>query len=227
MHITYRTMSTSLVAKQMTKQFNLESKEIAERMLRLQGFFGSPEFLHAFKQHCKINGTEPHPSIVDIDGNFDPQKLVMDIGEYDYKQLGMKYDKYLKKEEPNKHRWIQISPDPIRFKTMLELYKHFSQINLDDFIGCVEAHTENGYRPHIHMMLFDMHTRPNRIIKKLSNYFECKENFIHCKISTDFKRNYEYINGNKCNEKKCFVDSDKSERERDGIPHVIDKRHNA
>jgi hypothetical protein len=160
---------------------------------------------------------------LDKNGDFSGELFAMSRCKDDYNHLAKKYEKYLA-VNPNKHRWIQISPDPKKYPTMLELYKKLCSLNLDNYIANVEAYTQHGYRPHIHMILFDIKTRPNRIIDKLSKHFNCDKNFVECKNSTEFDRNFNYIKGNKSPDKMPNVLLDREERLKEGIPAYIDKR---
>ena len=223
----------------MIKQYNQECKKIRDNFQeKYRGAYYIQPFVN---DYIKSEGLTPEMlkntplyDLLDDNGDFSGEKLAMDNCKSDYKALYKKYEKYLKLD-PNKHRWIMISPVPLNahkkevpadaFKVkMVDLYKKLCSLNLDNYIACVEAHVKEGYRPHIHMILLDIKTRPNRIVDKLSKHFNCAKNFIECKNSNEFERNFEYIKGNKQKDKMPRVKLDREERLRDGIPAYIDKR---
>lgn len=214
----------------MIKQYNQECKKIRDNFQeKYRGAYYIQPFVN---DYIKSEGLTPEMlkntplyDLLDDNGDFSGEKLAMDNCKTDYKALYKKYEKYLK-FDPNKHRWIMISPVPLNapnFK-MVDLYKKLCSLNLDNYIACVEGHVPDGYRPHIHMILLDIKTRPNRIVDKLSKHFKCAKNFIECKNSTEFERNFDYIKGNKQKDKMPRVELDRAERLRDGIPEYLDKR---
>ena len=213
----------------MLKQYTAECKKIRDNFdTKYAGCFHLQPY---YREYIKSNNLSPEDlrpwvkECLDDDGLFSGEKMAMSRAEDDYNALAKKYEKYLA-VDPNKHRWIMISPVPLNapnFK-MVDLYKKLCSLNLDNYIACVEAHVPDGYRPHIHMILLDIKTRPNRIVDKLSKHFKCAKNFIECKNSTEFERNFDYIKGNKQKDKMPRVKLDREERLRDGIPEYLDKR---
>ena len=221
-------MDTSLIKQDlMVKQYNAECKKIRDNFdKKSEGakYIGVYMKEHIKNNHLKFEDLAPWAqSCIDSNGDFSGDLLALGIAEADYKNLTKKYEKYLSLDT-NKHRWIQISPDPKKYPKMLDLYKKLCSLKLDNYIANVEAYTKNGYRPHIHMILLDTYTRPNRIIDKLSKHFNCDKNFIECKNSREFDRNFNYIKGNKNPDKMPNVLLDREERLRDGIPEYLDKR---
>jgi len=138
------------------------------------------------------------------------------------KKLDLQYEKYLPKPAFT-YMWVGIDPDIKLYPTMLSLYEKLDKLQGFEFKAVVEGHTENGYRPHIHMILFTK-ICPNRIIKTFSKHFRCAENFVEAK---NFKCFYEdkldYIKGNKKKDKLDLVKKDMQERQLNRIPDLIEK----
>jgi len=135
------------------------------------------------------------------------------------------------------HIWIGINP-PVDFekyslvklqKLMQSFFKNHKYTMLSDYaVYCVEQHTDNGVRPHIHFMAvgsYPTKTKPNRWIEHLSKHFKIEPNFIELKI---YKKNYlleehkDYIKGIKRETKQDHVAEDHSEREFLGLSHFYE-----
>ena len=150
--------------------------------------------------------------------NWDGLSFWFDCFQTELRKLDREYDKYLPKPA-KKYMWIGINP---QYKTMLELYNDLKKLKLDKYVACVEAHTEQGYRPHIHM-LYTGHHKPYRIIEKLSKHFNCKTNFIEAKNYTKYyDEKISYIRGEKTDDKIQYVEKDKIERKKDNIPDYVE-----
>jgi hypothetical protein len=218
----------------MLKQYHQECKKIRDNFdTKYQSCFYLQSYYRDYikANNLSIENGTLRPWVkecLDKNGDFSGELFAMSRCKDDYNALAKKYEKYLTLN-PNKHRWIMISPVPLdnspdcAFK-MIDLYKKLCSLKIDNYIACVEGHVSDGYRPHIHMILFDLKTRPNRIIEKLAKHFSCAKNFIQCKNSTEFERNFNYIKGIKQIDKMPRVKLDREERLRDGIPDYLDKR---
>lgn len=213
----------------MIKQYNQECKKIRDNFdTKYQSCYYLQPY---YRDYIKSNNLSPEhlrPWVREClgeDGLFSGEKMAMSVCTDDYKALAKKYEKWLV-VNPNKHRWIMISPVPLNDNglKMIDIYKKLCSLKLNNYIACVEGHVPDGYRPHIHMILLDINTRPNRIVEKLAKHFGCAKNFIQCKNSTDFERNFNYIKGHKQDDKMDNVKHDREERLRDGIPEYLDKR---
>lgn len=139
-------------------------------------------------------------------------------------KLTTQYEKYIDPVDDGEVRymWVGIDPDIKIYPDMLSLYKRLNELEKYSFLAVVEGHTEKGYRPHIHMILFTT-IRPNRIIKNFSKFFKCKENFIEAKNNKKFyKEKLDYVNGKKTANKMKYVEADKKERKENNIPDIID-----
>lgn len=116
------------------------------------------------------------------------------------------------------HTWIGINPDPSHCTmeslaaSMSELvtkYKMFSQ-----YLYCVEQHTENGIRPHIHMLIHDT-PKPHRVRDTLAKHFNTTTNFIQTQVFKNgkmYKEHVDYIQGLKRDTKQSYVEQDKNKR---------------
>ena len=94
---------------------------------------------------------------------------------------------------------------------------------LDEHAFCVEANTDGGYRPHIHMMC-PVGTRPARVVQQLSKHFKVQPQSIECKAyyrGILYQAHLKYIKGEKRTEKISNVEKDIAERNEEGIPHFI------
>lgn len=109
--------------------------------------------------------------------------------------------------------WIGINPSG---ETMLTLASLASKIPYKDYMYCVEQNTDNGIRPHLHILAKVLDTtRPNKEIERLSKLFKTQKNFIEFKISTNRALNNtrkNYIKGEKIDLKKENVEKDIKDR---------------
>ncbi|WP_445775548.1 hypothetical protein, partial [Shewanella sp.] len=129
------------------------------------------------------------------------------IAEQSIKTLKNLKNKYYKKLEvapaEGTHLWIGINPPPRKY-TLLELDQLMANAImkykfLDKHAYTIEAHTDNGYRPHIHLMTTS-NDKPNRVITALSNHFKVDKPSIECKAYHKgllFGEHYDYITGQK------------------------------
>lgn len=124
------------------------------------------------------------------------------------------------REINTKHMWICINPVTINQGSM-KLYKKLFDIDNNwRWEACVEQNTKEGIRAHIHMILYD-NIRPNRVIKKLAELFDCQTNFIQCKTSYELSRNKKYIRGDKAREKMPRACKDRKDRKPLNIPDIF------
>jgi hypothetical protein len=129
------------------------------------------------------------------------------------------------------HIWIGINP-PLETFTLTSLYETTIEAlakykALDKACFVVEANTNNGYRPHIHLMAIT-NTKPYRIIEQLAKHYNLNNQSIECKAYHKgllYKEHLDYINGIKTTEKKDLVELDIKEREDLGIPHIIKSKN--
>ena len=126
--------------------------------------------------------------------------------------------------QDKKYLWIGINPPPdtVTFKSLYD--KTIVATNkfkwLKDHAFTIEANTDNGYRPHVHMMI-PKTVKPNRVIKLLSSYYKVETNSIECKAGYCYNEHLKYILGEKKNEKKINVEKDIVERKELDIPDYI------
>lgn len=136
------------------------------------------------------------------------------------------YPKLEESPAASSHAWIGINPP--HGITIVELYQLTEQlVNKYKWASChaycVEAHTDNGYRPHIHMMVRTKE-KPYRLISHISKHFSVAPNFIECKTfhkGVLFGEHYDYITGHKTDHKNSNVKADQEERETLGIPQFV------
>jgi len=138
-------------------------------------------------------------------------------------KIEQQYSTLLAPKDAIRFMWVGIDPDITIYPNMLSLFNRLKELSSRfNFQAVVEAHTENGYRPHIHMILFTK-DRPNRIVSTFSKFFKCKPNFIEAKNMKQFyQEKLEYIKGNKTASKLKYVEADKKERKDLGILDLID-----
>ena len=125
------------------------------------------------------------------------------------------------------HLWIGIDPPPNTI-TLKELWtRTLSALRKYKWLAthacCAEAHTKNGYRPHIHLLAITSE-KPGRVIAALANHFSLKKNSIECKAHHRghlFGEHYDYIIGKKLTEKMKEVDLDTLERKKHEIPDYL------
>lgn len=207
----------------MLQMYANEKRKIVEDYTRRKEFFIGPlqesmrkPYTYDYEGNI-IPRSQPDP-IVDR-ANWSGEEAWFKLLESELANLEKKYEKYLPKPE-KKYMWIGINPPDY---TMKSLYDDLEELKLDKYTAVVEGHTEHGYRAHIHM-IYTGHHKPYRIIDKLSKHFNCQPNFIEAKnLNHYYEEKLEYIKGNKCNEKKEYVQADRAEREKYKIPHFIEK----
>lgn len=125
------------------------------------------------------------------------------------------------------HLWIGVNPPPktvsldnLWVKASLAVLKYKW---LKCHAYCIEAHTKNGYRPHLHIMAVS-DEKPNRVISALANHFCLDKQSIECKAHHKghlFGEHYDYIIGAKADAKMKDVDLDILERKKYDIPNYI------
>lgn len=112
------------------------------------------------------------------------------------------------------YAWIGINPSG---DTMVSLHLSASALPYENYIYCVEQNTDNGTRPHLHILAeVSFSTRPNKEISRLSKIFNCDPNFIEFKISkSKMLKNarLKYIRGEKTEGKVINVEKDIKDRE--------------
>lgn len=118
--------------------------------------------------------------------------------------------------------WICVNP-PLGI-SMESLY-HFSveKLPFKNYLMCVEQNTDNGIRPHVHILAdVNATARANALVSRLAKLYEVKDNFVECKISCNNVLNshrQEYIRGEKKDSKLCNVEKDIKDREVLNIPN--------
>ena len=191
----------------MEQLFNSEKRNLVERYMRMKDFYW----------------TLKHDTSLRDNPEYDPDAFWLNSFNTELELLKKKHG-ISDKDNPTKYSWVGISPDPTVYSTMSALYERLLELPLNNYIASVEAYTKEGYRPHIHMILFTHH-KPYRVIDKLAKHFKCEKNFVNCKNMTQFyDEKLSYIRGDKDEiGKQQYVIQDREEREREGIPHVIEK----
>ena len=212
----------------MNALYNLEKKKLVEDFDRYRGWWRElePYMRSKVRPVSDFQGNiigyedkEEHLLTPEWDADaehlkFFKQSMEKLIIKYNFKDLS---------GDRLKHMWVMISPDPKKYTSIEHLFLHLGDMKISEkYIATVEAHTKEGYRPHIHMILYS-NRRPNRIVAQFSKHFDCKTNFIECKTSYNHSINLKYLNGDKQDEKKEYVEADRVERENNSIPHLIEK----
>ncbi|AXH77445.1 MAG: putative replicase [Cressdnaviricota sp.] len=209
----------------MLQTYSIEKRALINRMLDVKGWLEGEFQEHRrnpFRWEEREDGSMYrvyHQGDSSFNGTLEWQKTM----EQSLAKLKHEYEPYLEKDEPLKqHMWVGINPysDNDSTADIDKLYQLLENLNKLKFYACIESHTENGYRPHIHMMLFTNH-KPYRVRDILSKNFKCKKNFIETQNSSLYDAHIEYLRGNKVNTKLQFVEADIKEREEKGIPHFI------
>ena len=125
------------------------------------------------------------------------------------------------------HLWIGINPPPntITLKCLWEkALSAFSKYKcLATHASCAEAYTDNGYRPHLHILAVSGE-KPGRVITALANHFSLEKNSIECKAYHKgllFGEHYDYIVGSKTASKSNNVLQDQLERAKFEIPDFL------
>ncbi len=209
----------------MLQTYSIEKRALINSMLNVKGWIEGDFQEHRrnpFRWEEDENGNDVRvyrqgdPS---FNGTLEWQKTM----EQSLAKLKDEYEPYFEKEENNPaHMWVGINPyskDNSK-ADITSLYQLLENLNKLKFYACIEAHTDNGYRPHIHMMLFTRH-KPYRVRDILSKNFQCEKNFIQTENSSLYDAHIEYLRGNKVATKSHLVEADRREREQKGIPHLI------
>jgi len=215
----------------MNALYNLEKKKLVEDFDRYRGWWRElePYMRSNIRPLSDYQGNiigyeekEEHLLTPEWDADAEHLKFFKESLE----KLNIKYNFKDLSADNLKHMWVMISVNPMtgREITSMEMaYQQLQKLNITDkYIASVEAHTEHGYRPHIHMILYS-NQRPNRIIDKISKHFKIEKNFVQCKTSYSHSINLKYLKGDKAKEKQQYVEEDKLERVKHNIPHIIEK----
>ncbi len=120
------------------------------------------------------------------------------------------------------HLWVGINPPPEKY-TLKQLYDKMIDISenpkikffRDSYIWNVEQNTQNGIRPHIHLILTDATVRPSRVIETLAKSFDIAKNSIQCKRHFNgimYNEHIDYIKGKKTDSKQEDVGKDIADR---------------
>lgn len=202
--------------------YSKERQMIVDKYLRLQGWY--MEVADNVRKNKKFDGHEDEWKPREPDdplNEFDGGKFWMSCMETELKLLEEKYGMKVGK----KHMWVGINPQTKDMKEcyditikMLEKHNYFEKV-----LWCVEAHTDQGYRPHVHMMI-ETKAKPHRIIETISKNFKCSKNFVECKNYKNgvlYNEHIQYIQGNKTDNKLENVERDRQERNEEKIPHYI------
>lgn len=127
------------------------------------------------------------------------------------------------------HYWIGINPPPGTV-TVLQLYQKTEQLFArykmfeKGYLYCIETHTENGLRPHIHMIIRDTRPKPSRVAETLAKHYKISENSIERKKYSEgilYAEHVEYIKGNKKASKLDFVQNDEKILSEYNIPKYL------
>lgn len=119
------------------------------------------------------------------------------------------------------HYWVGINPlpktDDPDSSLLLPLFSKMEQcvrrhkMFKKGYLYCIEAHTNEGFRPHIHLLLSDTTPKQSRVIETLAKSFNCEKHFIQVKKFTDgvmYPEHIKYIKGDKQESKEQFVQND-------------------
>lgn len=132
------------------------------------------------------------------------------------------------KRTGNSHVWIGINPPPgsitlgklyDKMENCVKTYKFFST----GYMYCMEAHTQNGVRPHVHLML-TTNTKPHRLLEQISHHFNIKKQSVDIKKyhhDIAFNEHVNYLLGNKKSSKTENVEEDRILRAELEIPEYL------
>ncbi len=101
------------------------------------------------------------------------EEYIRDVTDKSLAILKRRYFPPIPPEEDN-HLWIGINPPPDTIsleslhKKLITILSKYKWIEPDKYLATLEAHTDNGFRPHIHLMIIS-HEKPNRVISALAN----------------------------------------------------------
>jgi len=219
--------------------YGKEKREIVDKYIRLKPWYVGDlqKSIRAKQTIDYLNNTQPReaddplPNRTEWSGEvFWEQCLNAELNK-----LNLAYEKYLPNDDKVKYTWVGINPSIEHYPTMLSLYLQLEKLTVPNnsinvnrrcdwkYEAVVEGHTKQGYRPHIHMILYTK-IKPGRIVDSFSKHFKCEKNFVEVKNMKSFyheKKNY--IRGKKDDSKIKYVEQDKKEREDNNIPHLIIK----
>ena len=119
------------------------------------------------------------------------------------------------------HYWVGINPLPKTdepdsslllplFSKMEQCVRRHKMFN-KGYLYCLEAHTNEGFRPHIHLVITDTKVKQSRVIETLAKSFNCDKHFIQVKKFTDgvmYPEHLKYIKGEKQDSKEELVEND-------------------
>ena len=160
-----------------------------------------------------------------------PHDTLEDFIKWMYDDSEKKIKERWNKIGDKKYKWIGINPYPIiedeeelniAIKQLYNLLKSkcITTSWLQECAWVVEAYTENGTRPHIHMIVIT-NVRPSRIIEQFSKTFKCEKNMIDVNTMTfGYEDKLKYIHGIKKESKLSLVESDRDIRNKLEIPHI-------
>lgn len=124
------------------------------------------------------------------------------------------------------YAWIGINPPPGTI-SLYELYEKLLKVNpYKTGHALIEQNTEAGIRPHIHQLCkVSDNTRKNHIITRLSKLYGVEPQSIDVNISKNkvlVQKWQGYVCGNKKIAKQHLVEKDIEDRDKLGIPHVVE-----
>ena len=160
-----------------------------------------------------------------------PHETLEDFIKWMYDDSEKKIKERFNKKEDTKYKWIGINPysiiedseeNEMKIKQLYNLLKSkcITTSWLQTVAYNVECYTENGLRPHVHMVLIT-HAKPHRIIDTFSKLFKCDKSKIEVNSMTfGIEDKLNYIKGIKKESKMENVTKDKYIRDKLAIPHV-------
>lgn len=190
--------------------YNLAKREMIEGRMKNK---------HRSVAQMNMTGSGMTPAEIDTFAENCDKLLYSALAKLKLKYYGQKDDN---------HTWIGINPQG---KTMQQLWDLTNALSgryswvtpHEDLAFCVEQNTSEGIRPHIHLMLRGIvPQKPSYIAKRLSEYYDCSNNFIdvkHYKRKVLYLEHENYIKGEKTSAKIELVNQDKLDRSDLGIPH--------
>lgn len=106
---------------------------------------------------------------------------------------------------------------------VIEKIKSFDWVK--KFTGVFEFNRENGFHPHVHMII-ETDLKKGKVIEKIwaaagIKKVVLKKSFIDYKASESY--HFDYIAGKKCDNKMPYVEADYLYRVANNIPHVFEK----
>lgn len=217
----------------MLQLYQLEKKKVIESAQARKSFYIGEvqtrmrsKYTYDWDGNPKLRYPNPEDDPIKDRENWDGETAWFDHLQSALNALDKKYEKWLPKPQlKGSFLWIGINP-PKEDYTMKTLYEALDELKLKDYIASVEGYVEEGgYRPHIHM-IYTGDVRKNRIIEKLMNHFNCKNNFINyetLKKSKYLEQKTNYIEGKKSCLKMSYVLQDRAERLEKNIPDIIEK----